>query len=146
MTAPKRPKKEVDLTVFLLDYDGKIAVQQRENRGLLAGLWEFPNVEGHLPEQQALNLLADAQLSPRRLLCQVQRDHVFTHVIWHMRAYRIACGAPARSPGWSRRAFRRRFRSPRHFANSGNSFPINTEPGADRFPAVRAGSIYSSSG
>ena len=98
VTAPKRPKKEVELTVFLLDYDGKIAVQQRENRGLLAGLWEFPNVPGHLPEQQALNLLADAQLSPRQLLCQVQRDHVFTHVIWHMRAYRIACGAPGALP------------------------------------------------
>ncbi|MFR7894294.1 MAG: NUDIX domain-containing protein [Dysosmobacter sp.] len=38
--------------MLLLKRDGKIALRKRPKTGLLAGLWEFPNVEGALDETQ----------------------------------------------------------------------------------------------
>jgi len=41
----KKERKIEEKTVFLLLRDGKVALRKREEIGLLAGLWEFPNVE-----------------------------------------------------------------------------------------------------
>ena len=44
--SPKRQRKTEEYTVFVLSCDGKIALQKRPAKGLLAGLWQFPNVKG----------------------------------------------------------------------------------------------------
>ena len=49
----KKPRRVEEKTVFLLVRDGKIALRKRPGTGLLAGLWEFPNVEGALDEAAA---------------------------------------------------------------------------------------------
>lgn len=49
---PLKPKKKArrieDKTILLIEYQDKIAIHQREKKGLLAGLWELPNLEGQL--------------------------------------------------------------------------------------------------
>ena len=55
-----------ELTVYLLLQDGKAALRQREDRGLLAGLWEFPHVPGELEEANAAGRRSSASLLSQR--------------------------------------------------------------------------------
>ena len=87
----KKAKREEEKTVFYLTCDGCLAVRKRENKGLLAGLWELPNVEGKLDAAQALLFAEKAGCEPAELLKSVERVHVFTHIIWRMRCYYIVC-------------------------------------------------------
>ncbi len=81
---PKRQRKTEDYTVFILSCDGRIALQKRPNSGLLAGLWQLPNVSGKPDTQTALEQVERFGIKPKKLLMQVERKHVFTHVEWNM--------------------------------------------------------------
>ena len=83
--SPKKEKKTEEKTVFILSCEGRYALQKRENRGLLAGLWQFPNVAGKLQTAAALEAVEKMGLNPREILRQVERKHIFTHIIWDMR-------------------------------------------------------------
>ncbi len=87
----KKQKREEEKTVFYLICEDCLAVRKRESRGLLAGLWELPNVEGKLDAGQALCYVEDARCEPAELLKSVERVHVFTHIIWRMRCYYMVC-------------------------------------------------------
>ena len=82
---PKKSKKHQDLTVFILSCDGKYALQKRPGSGLLAGLWQFPNVEGKLETAEALAAVERMGLRPRDVLRVLERKHIFTHIRWEMR-------------------------------------------------------------
>ena len=82
---PKREKKVEEKTVFVLSCDGRYALEKRPDTGLLAGLWQFPNVPGKLETQQALEVARDMGLRPRQILKQIERKHIFTHIRWEMR-------------------------------------------------------------
>lgn len=97
---PKKPKKQEAKTVFILSCDGRIALERRQDTGLLAGLWQFPNVEGHLDEQAALEQAAGWGLHPKELLRRADREHIFTHIRWELRAYRIDCGSQNEAFSW----------------------------------------------
>ena len=81
----KRQRRVEEKTVFILEYDGLYALRKRENKGLLADLWEFPNVSGKLETNAALDAVEGMGLQPREILRIVERKHIFTHVEWDMR-------------------------------------------------------------
>ena len=85
---PKPPRRAEEKTVFLLTRGGKVAVRQRPDTGLLAGLIEFPNVPGSLDEAAAALALAQAGLHTQRVVLLGTAKHVFTHVEWQMRLCR----------------------------------------------------------
>lgn len=85
--SPKKAKRQEERTVFIFSCDGCYALRKRPNRGLLAGLWEFPNVSGKLEVPQALEAAEDMGVGPRNLLRQVERKHIFTHIQWNLRGY-----------------------------------------------------------
>lgn len=87
--APKKAKKQENLTVFILSCNGSYALQKRPEKGLLAGLWEFPNIPGQLNMAQGLETIPQWGLQPRQPLRQVQRQHIFTHIQWHMQGLYI---------------------------------------------------------
>ena len=99
----KRPRRTEALTVFVFDCDGCYALRKRKASGLLAGLWEFPNVPGHLDAQEALDLAASWGLHPRGLDKQAERTHLFTHVQWNLRCFYIPCAARAEGFTWAAR-------------------------------------------
>ena len=87
---PKRARRTEEMSVFILSCDGAYAVQKREDTGLLAGLWQFPNVAGRLDLQEALETLKQLGLRPVELMRQTQKKHIFTHITWDMHGFYIA--------------------------------------------------------
>ena len=91
---PGYPTQALPLCMHLigrLTCDGCLAVRKRKSRGLLAGLWELPNVEGTLEAVEVIAYAESAGCEPAELLKSVERVHVFTHITWHMRCYYIVC-------------------------------------------------------
>ena len=64
----------------LLKRDRKIALRKRPKTGLLAGLWEFPNVEGALDETAAGAAVEAMGLTPIDWQSCLTAKHIFTHV------------------------------------------------------------------
>lgn len=89
--AKKKPRKTEEKTVFLLCCGDKLAVRKRGDTGLLAGLWEFPNLPGKLTAQDALTQAANWNCSPRDLTRSTEKQHIFTHIVWNMTGYYIVC-------------------------------------------------------
>ena len=83
----KREKRREELTVFVLQKDGRAALRQRADRGLLAGLWEFPHVPGHLDEAQAAAQAARWGLQVTAWQRSLTAVHEFTHIRWEMVGY-----------------------------------------------------------
>ena len=91
---PKAKRRIEERTVFILSCDGRYALEKRPKTGLLAGLWQFPNVEGWLEPTEALTTVEQMGLHPRELLRQVQRRHIFTHIQWEMRGIYLEVAQP----------------------------------------------------
>ena len=86
--APK-PRRIEERTVLLLRCGERWAIRRRAGKGLLAGLWEFPNELGALGADEA-----SARI-PGALHCVPcgEVTHIFTHVEWHMRGFRVDCAS-----------------------------------------------------
>ena len=82
--SPKKEKRQEEKTVFILSCDGRYALRKRPETGLLAGLWEFPNMPGKLSMADSAATLRQWGLQPKHPLRQVQRQHIFTHIRWDM--------------------------------------------------------------
>ena len=98
--SPKKPRKQEQKTVFLLSCRGKYAVCKRAENGLLAGLWEFPNTQNHLSEEEAFAYLGTLGLSPIAVAPCVDAVHIFTHIEWHMTGYAVECLTPCEGFVW----------------------------------------------
>ena len=85
----KKARKIEEKTVFLLLREDKVALRRRPDSGLLAGLWEFPNVEGSLLEETAPAQVAAWGLEPKQWKSKLTAKHIFTHVEWHMTGYTL---------------------------------------------------------
>ena len=84
----KPAKKEEKRIIFILArQDGKLLIKRRPSKGLLAGLWEFINLldTGQLPE----TFLEEENYHPLEVQSLGKAKHIFTHIIWHMRAYYV---------------------------------------------------------
>jgi A/G-specific adenine glycosylase len=89
----KNTKRRIEQrTVFVLTCDGRIAVRKRPAKGLLASLWELPNVEQYLTEEEAVAQCSAWGASPREIRKTVERRHIFTHITWEMRGIFLECG------------------------------------------------------
>ena len=83
--SPKKERRQEDRTVFIFRCDGHYALEKRPAKGLLAGLWQFPNVSGTLDTHQALETARSMGLQPREILQEAERKHIFTHIQWNMK-------------------------------------------------------------
>lgn len=87
--APKKERKIEDRTVLVIQDGERTAISRRPSRGLLAGLYEFPNVEGHLSREETLQVVEDMHLEPLRIEPLEPAKHIFSHIEWRMIAYRV---------------------------------------------------------
>ncbi len=80
----KRPRKTEKRTVFILQCEGCYGLRKRPESGLLAGLWEFPNLSGSLNVEQAIAYVEEMGAKPHEIQMRVEKKHIFTHIEWDM--------------------------------------------------------------
>ncbi len=73
----KKKRKIVDKTVFILLTEDTVALHKRSTSGLLAGMWEFPNVDAKLDKQAAVTQVTGWQAEPLDLL---NADKLHTYI------------------------------------------------------------------
>ena len=87
----KKPRRILPKTVLLIT-DGKgFYLRKRPKTGLLAGLWEFPSVDGHLESDAATKAASSLGFSAKGAIEAANGKHIFTHLEWHMISYLIPC-------------------------------------------------------
>ena len=96
----KKARRVEEKTVFILSCDGSYALEKRQDRGLLAGLWQFPNCPGKLKMDEALPAVEKMGLAPREVYRQVERKHIFTHIQWEMTGIYLEVESTAGEFNW----------------------------------------------
>lgn len=104
---PVRIKKlrrgRAEKTVFLLtDVDGRIAIEKRAGQGLLAGMYQLPNDDGYYSEREIREILGSRGLSPVSVVFLGEAKHVFTHIDWFMKGYRVTVENPCGRYLWAK--------------------------------------------
>ena len=102
--AEKKKRRMEALTVFLLTCGDRIAISKRPDTGLLAGLYELPNISGTLTAAKAIAQADAWQAAPYELVKTISRSHIFTHVQWNMTGVRLECRNASDAFIWADRA------------------------------------------
>ena len=76
-------------TVLVIRDNDKVAIRKRPEKGLLAGLYELPNVEGRYSQDEIVHLVKDMHLSPIRVQKLENAKHIFSHIEWQMEGYAV---------------------------------------------------------
>ena len=87
-TALKARRKE-RRTVLLLSCGNRIAIRKRPARGLLAGLWEYPNLEGKLSKRAVRVLLESEGFDVRDIAPLPPARHIFSHIEWELTGWAV---------------------------------------------------------
>lgn len=93
--APKKQRKIEQRTVLLLRCGDQLALNKREKKGLLANLWEFPNVISHIDESDLKGF------NPYKIKKLPNSNHVFTHIEWQMIGYELWTEKPIEPYVWA---------------------------------------------
>ena len=83
--SPKKARRQENLTVFILRCGDSFVLEKRPASGLLAGLWQFPNIPGTLEAPTALAWAAEQKLKVTDIRQISEKKHIFTHIQWNMR-------------------------------------------------------------
>lgn len=86
----KIKRKKEQKTVFLLQCGNQIAIRKREGTGLLANLYEFPNVDGKLTKKKIEEVLQDWKLQVKSVEKAGTHHHIFSHVEWDMVGFKAS--------------------------------------------------------
>ena len=87
--AEKKKRRQEEKTVLLVMDGEKVALHKRPSRGLLAGLYEFPMLDGYCTDQEVLDFCRTKGLSPLRIQPLPEAKHIFSHVEWRMKGYAV---------------------------------------------------------
>lgn len=86
----KKKRRIEERTILLVHKLGTgIALEKREDKGLLAGLYEFPNLPGKFSEEEIKQYLKGHGLMVKKIMPLAFAKHIFSHVEWHMEGYEI---------------------------------------------------------
>ncbi len=100
---PKKPRQVENKTILIVRDGDKAAIRKRPGRGLLAGMYEFPSMEGFCTAEEVNRYLSDNGLKALDIQPLEDAKHIFTHREWHMKGYMVSVeaapgetGSPAR--------------------------------------------------
>lgn len=96
---PKARRMEKKTVLIIRDGE-RVLLQKRPEQGLLAGMYEFPCMEGHTTEKEVLAYIKKEGLSPLRIQSLPEAKHIFSHVEWHMRGYAVLVEEPLARDGY----------------------------------------------
>ncbi|MCR4797619.1 MAG: A/G-specific adenine glycosylase [Lachnospiraceae bacterium] len=87
--SPLKERRIEKRTVLLIMDGERIAIEKRPKEGLLAGLYQFPNLLGHLTRREAVDYVRQQGPDPVYIETLPAAKHVFSHIEWQMRGYLI---------------------------------------------------------
>lgn len=88
-----------EMTVLLIRDGEKIVLHKRPKKGLLAGLYELPNLSGYQEKEAILSYVESLGFLPLRIKPVGEAKHIFSHVEWHMKGYMVFVGEMEPKPG-----------------------------------------------
>ncbi len=91
--SPKKERKTEEYTLLLLCSEEGVALRKRPSKGLLAGLWEFPMLTGHLTTDEVEQTLSTFGMNIRSITPCGKASHIFTHITWNMIGMTVICDA-----------------------------------------------------
>ncbi|HKM34232.1 MAG TPA: A/G-specific adenine glycosylase [Lachnospiraceae bacterium] len=109
MEYPKKSKKKPrviqEKTILVIRDENRAAFCKRPAKGLLAGMYEFPSMEGHKSPDEVKEWLEKKGLKIIRIVPLKESKHIFTHREWHMWGYMVrvdelAVKEKERHTGW----------------------------------------------
>jgi len=86
---PKKSRRIEEKTVLLVRFEGKTALHKRPEKGMLAGLWELPNLDGHLSAEEAAAAFGISADRIEKTESLGTAKHIFTHIEWQMIGWEI---------------------------------------------------------
>lgn len=93
MELPVKPSKKdrriEEKTILLMEYENNYAIRKREKKGLLAGLWEIPSLEGRQSLAKVTKELEKLGIRIKAAKPLKDAKHIFSHIEWHMIGYHI---------------------------------------------------------
>lgn len=87
--AKKKPRTIEEKTVLLIQDEKKVAIRKKPGKGLLAGLYEFPTLEGICSRDDVINYVEQLGFKAIHVKELEKSKHIFTHKEWHMLGYAV---------------------------------------------------------
>lgn len=94
----KKERRHENRTILLIEYQDKYVIRKRPSKGLLAGLWELPGLDGRLMPEQLEDELKELGFSAKEITSMGEAKHIFSHVEWHMLGYHIRLSDHTNTP------------------------------------------------
>lgn len=91
--APKKKRRIEEKTVLIIQDGSHVALGKRGDKGLLAGMYELPNLEGHKSEEEVLEYIKSLDLEAMQIKPLDKAKHIFSHVEWRMIGYVVRVAA-----------------------------------------------------
>ena len=86
----KAKARRIEERTVLIFKDGDhVAIRKRPEKGLLAGLYELPNIEEHLNKKEITQYCKEIGLMPIHIKKLPAAKHIFSHIEWQMIGYDI---------------------------------------------------------
>lgn len=89
----KSERRVEERLLFLLEYQDEVAIQKRSNEGLLAGLWEFPNLLKTKTKKKEEEVIRESlekfSVYDYDLVETREGKHIFSHIEWQLKGIKI---------------------------------------------------------
>lgn len=93
MEFPKKKAKKKrsieEKTILVIQNDDKIVLRKRKETGLLAGMYEFPSMDGTQTAKRVLAYINAIGMTPLKIEKLPPAKHIFTHKEWHMTGFLV---------------------------------------------------------
>lgn len=87
--ASKKKRTIEQKTILVIRDENRAALHKRPDKGLLAGMYEFPSMEGYHTAEEVVEYLKEMGLQTIRIQPLQESKHIFTHKEWHMMGYMV---------------------------------------------------------
>ncbi len=92
-----KKRKIVERTILVIRDGDRFLLRKRPDTGLLAGLYEFPGIDGHHSKKDTVTCVEEMNYHVLKIHPLPDAVHVFSHLEWQMKAYEVWIEDPGRS-------------------------------------------------
>ena len=96
--AALKARRKESRTVLILSCGDRIAIRKRPAKGLLAGLWEYPNIDGKLTKRAVREQLTAEGFRVRSIMPLPPARHIFSHIEWELTGWAVSVAERNESP------------------------------------------------